>query len=110
MGTVTPIYAASIHREMARYIMKEASDAAEARLRSFDCGADSNLRHTVDLMADTLWRLPHFAERTKFEAECLQTLKYIAGEFDMTPANLKVLSMCLDIKDDQYRDASESVA
>lgn len=109
-NNVTPIHARRIYAELGRFILREALVPAEARLRSFDCGDDHALRYSLDLMADHLWRLPCFAEGTEFEAECLQTLKYIASEFEMTPANLKVLSMCLDIKDDQYRDASEGAA
>lgn len=106
MSNVVPINRARIYAELGPFMLKEQCEAAEARLRSYDCGGDSTLRYTVDLMADTLWRLPHFAEGTEHETECLRSLQYIASEFEMTPDNLKVLSMCIDIVDDRYRDAS----
>ena len=104
-NNVIPIFAARIDAEARRRILKEAYEAAEARLRSFDCGDDSNLQDTVSLLADYLWRLPFFAAETKFAAECLHTLRYIAAEFEMTPRNLRALRICCDIVDDRYRDA-----
>jgi len=110
MSNVIPIHRRRLEREAVRYILHEASEDAEARLRAYDCRDDCVLQDTVDLLADNLWRLPYFAAETRYAGECLRTLRYIAGEFPMTPDTLKVLLICFDLKDDQYRDASEGAA
>lgn len=111
MGTVTPIFAARYEREAVRHLLTEATEAAQARLRSYDCGDDSVLQYVVEILADCLWRLPYFAAETKFWEECLSSLRYIASdEFEMNEHNFKVLSICVDIVDARYMEAAERLA
>lgn len=104
MGDIIPINRGELR-------LQQAHDAAEARLREFvDCCDDYVLRWTVELLADTIWRLPFFAAGTRYEAECLRSLRYIAERFPMTPDNLKILLMMMDIVDGKYQAAFEGAA
>jgi hypothetical protein len=108
MSNVIPIFAARLEAEAVRQLLTEATEAAQARLRSYDCGNDYILQYVVGILVDCLPRLPYFAAETKFWEECLSSLRYIASEeFQMNPHNFEVLSICVDIVDARYMETSE---
>ena len=104
MGTLEPIHQRRIDAEARRLILREASEAAQARLGEFETD-DPIVLDVIGLLQMECWRIEHWAAATKFEAECLRSLRYVGHEFPMTEHNLKVLLICLYIVDDRYRDA-----
>jgi|GEM_PF-4760540 len=104
MNNVIPINARRIDAAARRLILKEASEAAQARLGEFETD-DVVVLFVIGLLQMECWRIEHWASATRYEAECLRSLRYIGREFPMTKHNLRVLLICLYIVDDRYRDA-----
>jgi hypothetical protein len=103
MGTVTPIYARR-DAEERRLHLQEASARAQLRLSRFPTD-DHVTIHLIGLLILECYRIEHFALNTKYEEECLRSLRYIRMGFEMSEHNLRVLLTCLYVVDDKYRDA-----
>jgi hypothetical protein len=83
-----------------------ARDIAEARLEAAlipELGGVGR-NDTIGLLQQECWRLVMWAKPRHY-AECLRTLRYIGHQFLITDANLLTLLLCLQIKDNEYRDA-----
>jgi hypothetical protein len=104
MGTVTPIKAARYEREAVRLILHEASEAAQKRLGEFETD-DHITGYIIGLLQMECWRIEYWASGKACWEDALANLRYVAGAFEMTEHNLRVLLICLYIVDDRYRDA-----
>lgn len=104
MGTVTPIFAARIKREVVRQLMHEASEFAQARLGTFETD-DHITQFVIGLCQMECWRIEYWAAGKACWEDALANLRYIGGAFEMTEHNFRVLLTCLYVVDDRYRDA-----
>ena len=104
MGTVTPIKARAFEAEAVRLILREASEAAQARLGTFETD-DHITGYVIGLLQMECWRIEYWAAGKACWEEALDNLRYVAGAFEMTEHNLRVLLTCTYILDDRYRDA-----
>jgi hypothetical protein len=103
-NNVTPIFAHRIEREAVRLMMHEASEAAQARLASFET-EDYITLFIIGLLQMECWRIEYWAAGKTCWEEALANLRYVAGAFEMSEHNLRVLLTCLYVVDDRYRDA-----
>lgn len=106
MSNVIPIYARRNAAAARRAILKEASEAAQARLGEFESETDDTVTlFIIGLLQMECWRIENWAAGTRYEEECLFNLRYIRWRFPITERNLRTLLICMYVVDDRYRDA-----
>lgn len=94
-----------LHRpRITHALLCAARDIADARLETALIPGDIGRADTIGLLQQECWRLVMWAKPRHY-AECLRTLRYIGHTFLINDANLLTLLLCLQIKDNEYRDA-----